>query len=376
MALIANSFDPVFEERAGGHVHLVEVAKRWTAFDLLIFGPASARAAFERDVPGARFITMPSCEHLTKNRAVVFLYRALTSFTVRAQLRSCDAIVCLSQFLPDVVPAVLARPSRATVVLWHLMEPPWRREGSLVNNYIAYSAEQMGLWLVKRFFGVVVVGSDLLARQMRLEGHTHYAITTNGVEHLGTTRSESRDTASHHALFIGRLHPAKGLDDLIEAWRLVHQRFPEATLSIVGRGADEYRSHLQRAIARYGLQSSVFLRVGIEDSQKEALLSDAGVFVFPSHEEGWGIALAEAMAYGLPCVTYDLEIFSEIFPAGRLSAPLGDIRALAQRIVDLFENPLEYRRAAQEALQLSRHFSWERAAAIEGNVVKSLAGTA
>lgn len=89
-----------------------------------------------------------------------------------------------------------------------------------------------------------------------------------------------------------------------------------------------------------------------------------------------GIAVAEAMAFGLPCLTYDLDIFREIFIAGRLTVPAGKVGALADLIVTLLTNETIRRRYAEEALELSRAFSWSRAAQIEGDALSEIAGNA
>ncbi len=135
---------------------------------------------------------------------------------------------------------------------------------------------------------------------------------------ISSQRSSVRDTARRSleaslphlalpkgarlALYTGRLHHAKGLDDLVQAWGSVVGRHANARLWIAGEGA--YGLELETLIRQHGLEDSVVL-AGAFDMVDE-LLTAADVFVLPSHEEGMSLSLLEAMAAGLPVVATDI----------------------------------------------------------------------
>lgn len=62
------------------------------------------------------------------------------------------------------------------------------------------------------------------------------------------------------------------------------------------------------------MDNHITMLESVPDDYLYSLLKSSKVFVFPSHEEGWGIAVCEAMAAGLPIVAYDLAPFREFFP--------------------------------------------------------------
>jgi glycosyltransferase involved in cell wall biosynthesis len=101
-------------------------------------------------------------------------------------------------------------------------------------------------------------------------------------------------------LFLSRLHPVKRVDLLLAAWPLVTMAQPDAKLIIAGQGEPNYVREL-RALAE-PLGDSVRFVGFVEGKEKAALLGEADVFVLPSQHENFGIAVLEALAFGLPVV--------------------------------------------------------------------------
>lgn len=118
-------------------------------------------------------------------------------------------------------------------------------------------------------------------------------------------KSESRNKGAGNgrktAVFLGRIHPVKGLKNLVEAW---HRVRPAGWHCILA-GPDEvdHRKELE-ALLRSRNLTGVFEFPGMmEDEQKWALLREADLFVLPSFTENFGVAAAEALACGVPVIT-------------------------------------------------------------------------
>ena len=129
------------------------------------------------------------------------------------------------------------------------------------------------------------------------------AIVPNGVELPQAPKSEPRTVKGEEriALCVTRLHPKKGLLDLIEAWSEVQP----AGWRMVIAGADEdgHRAELEAAIAWRRL-TGVFEFVGsVNAEQRQALYNKADLFVLPSRSENFGMSIAEALAHSLPVIT-------------------------------------------------------------------------
>ena len=175
--------------------------------------------------------------------------------------------------------------------------------------------------------------------------------------------SEERRAQARRRLGIGpeqpvllntaRLLARKGQRELVEAMPAVLRELPGARLLIAGEGPE--RQALEARIEQLGLGGSVTLLGPREDIPE--LLAAADLFIFPSHYEGHGGALVEAMLAGLPLVVADTPVHRESIEPGvsGILVPMADPQALARAAVDLLLNP-------DRARALGRH---ARAEALE-----------
>ncbi|MFO0901400.1 MAG: glycosyltransferase family 4 protein [Pirellulales bacterium] len=153
-------------------------------------------------------------------------------------------------------------------------------------------------------------------------------------------------------VYTGRLHEAKGLRDLVEAWTTVLRRWPYARLWLVGEGPD--REELYEKILDLGLRGFVMMPGSFDDVQD--ILNAADVFVLPSYQEGMSVSLLEAMAAGVPVVATDIPGNRLIVDHQRhgLLTPTRDPARLAQAICDVLGQPEASQRRAAAAFQRVR----------------------
>lgn len=100
---------------------------------------------------------------------------------------------------------------------------------------------------------------------------------------------------------IGRLCPQKNQVFLLDIFHELHHIYPQSILMLIGTGQDERQ--LKEKVLKLGLESKV-LFLGVQENIPD-LLQAMDVFIFPSRFEGFGIALLEAEAVGLPCIASD-----------------------------------------------------------------------
>jgi glycosyltransferase involved in cell wall biosynthesis len=107
-------------------------------------------------------------------------------------------------------------------------------------------------------------------------------------------------SGSRRALFLGRLHPVKGLPILLEAWASV--RPPGWTLELAGPDEDGHRRDLEQLVKKYGLSAAVVFSGSASDVQKWQRYASADLFILPSHSESFGMAVVEALASCIPVI--------------------------------------------------------------------------
>ncbi|MBF2719723.1 glycosyltransferase family 4 protein [Psychrobacter sp. NG254] len=137
-------------------------------------------------------------------------------------------------------------------------------------------------------------------------------------------------------LAVGRLTYQKGFDLLLQSWLEVHKSMPDWKLKIVGEGED--RVTLARFIEENELKESVEL-VGNTNNISE-YYKEAEIFCLSSRFEGFGMVLIEALAFGLPIVSFDCEVGpAEILQdTGSILVPQNDTSELTSSLIKMMSN--------------------------------------
>lgn len=117
-------------------------------------------------------------------------------------------------------------------------------------------------------------------------------------------------------LFMSRLHPLKGLDYLLEAWRCVAGDHPGWCLMIAGPDEKGYGERLKRKVQSLGLESRVTFCGPVYGEEKVQVMQNAELFVLPTRSENFGIVVAEALACGVPVITTKGAPWSELLGRG------------------------------------------------------------
>jgi len=113
-------------------------------------------------------------------------------------------------------------------------------------------------------------------------------------------------------LFLGRLHPKKGCDILLEAFARIQSR---DSISLIFAGPDQigWEPELRRQVERLNLSDRVIFTGMLKGEMKQGAFAAADAFVLPSHQENFGIAVVEALAAGVPVlISNRVNIWREI----------------------------------------------------------------
>ena len=147
--------------------------------------------------------------------------------------------------------------------------------------------------------------------------------------------------------FIGRLSDVKGIPVLIKAMPLILKEIPSANLMIIGQGPQE--ALLKKLTQDLSLNSQVRFESAINQTQD--LLPAFDVFVMPSLMEGLGLSVMEAQACGIPVVASQVGGLVDLIEEGLSGylVPVNDPAALADRIIEVLEDPNAAKKMANQA---------------------------
>lgn len=162
-------------------------------------------------------------------------------------------------------------------------------------------------------------------------------------------------------LFLSRLDGKKGIPVLLEAFAKVQHECPQAFLIVAGDGDPLLLQTLQHQSKRLGIGSAMLWAGHVAGERKRAALAGADVFVLPSRSENFGIALLEAMASGLACVTTPGVALAcdEACRDAVVRTPVDDAEALALECIRLIKDDALRQRLANGARTAALNYSSE-----------------
>jgi len=155
-------------------------------------------------------------------------------------------------------------------------------------------------------------------------------------------------------LFLSRIDPKKGLELLLQAFAQVKRHIDDALLVLAGSGSDGHVRSLRTSTDRLGISSHILWTGNLSGYDKDAAFAAAKVFVLPSYSENFGIAAAEALAAGVPCILTDRVALTEYLRTNEsaLVVPC-DSSAIAHAICRLLSEPETRARLAKRGKHLA-----------------------
>lgn len=205
------------------------------------------------------------------------------------------------------------------------------------------------------------------AASMRAYGLTNPVAVIPNATDLPEIAPRPAREARKTLLFLGRIHPKKGLSELVDAWGRACDARPELArqwrLAIAGWDDGGHLEALTAQVAAQGVSANIDILGPAFGEEKDRLLRDADAFILPSFSEGLPMSVLEAWAYRLPVLMTRECNLPEGFERGAAAEITRDPDALASRLVtELLGTDLTPMGEAGRAL-VEERFSWQRIAA-------------
>lgn len=353
MRILMLSWRDLKHPKSGGaEVLTQETLKRLVAdgHQVTWFATRFPGAAAEATIDGVRIIR--------QGRAWTVQFRAWR--WLRKRREDYDRVIDQINTLPFLTPWYVPARQRRFFIM-QLAREYWFRESPGLFRLLSPVGYLLEPWSLRRYRktrGVTISQStkdDLVALGLPARSITiiPMAITVRSTAKLPAKPGPPT------VIILGRLTPAKFVEEGIEVFKVIQQEHPPARLWIAGRGQPAYREHLERLAKRQGLRNVKF-HGAVSEAEKQRLLRQAHLLVFTSHREGWGLIVNEAAAFGTPSVGYDAPGVRESIGEPSQLASSGDAAALAERALALLGDPVRYDRQRRRAWQRAKKMSYDR----------------
>lgn len=181
-------------------------------------------------------------------------------------------------------------------------------------------------------------------------------VVLNGLDYAAYSKKESFKPV---VMFLGRLERTKNPVEAIEAFLLARKSIRTLRLFIAGDGLER-----QYLTDKYKDCPDIRFFGFVSEANKYELLREASILLIPSLREGWGQAVTQANMTGTPSIGYDVEGIRDSILDGKTGflVPKGDVSAMADKIIYLFNNQQALKEFSGNALEYARTFSWDESA--------------
>lgn len=307
-----------------------------------------------------------------------YLFRVWGSYRKLIKLKEADIIYSSTNVLPDVAPAFfykLTHPGTPWIArVHHLIEHPTKRPGNLLVNIVSYLMQSFSNFMMRsKSDKVIALHSKLANTLVKLKFKKgKLSVLGAGIDFEKINKAKNYEGKSFEGIFVGRIHPSKGVYDVVKIWQEVVKKVPNAKAIIVGGGSIEQEKKLRLQIQKSNLSKNLIFVGYLSDEELYSNLKSSKIFLFTDYEAGWGLAIGEAMAAGLPVIGYNLKVFGGVFKKGYITVPIGNKNIFAEKIIDLLNNPDKYQKLKKEALEQAHQLSWEKASKKIQKIIKKL----
>ncbi|MDB5179799.1 MAG: hypothetical protein JWN12_431 [Candidatus Saccharibacteria bacterium] len=295
-----------------------------------------------------------------------YVIRSLQTYKILRKENIQSIYSCSDVAYADVWPAYFVTGNNPNIKwltrIYHVLLPPDSRQGNHLVNLIVFKLQRLSFWMMKRRSSRILALNQKLYDEVLFLGFPKdkLGILGAGIDFKAINSFKAEKKYPYDVAVLGRIAPVKGIFDMVKIWKKVHAELPDVRLAWIGGGGDTYKNQLTSMLIENSLTDSFSLTGFVDKDIAYSILKSAELFLCPDHENGWGLAVCEAMASGLPVVSYDLDIFGSVYKKGFRTAPLYDTEGFANIIIELLKSEGKRKQLASEATKQAEQFDHQQ----------------
>ncbi len=377
LLIIANN--NIGTSQSGGDTIFLQFIKNWQKkIDITVIGSAESKRLLRRYQLKPKFIQSDSinnnCYPTTLNIILHCFRRTFKAFKIflkhKKIFKESEYCYTASDFIPDFIFGLLYKsvnPKGEWFCAQYLFAPspsdkntPYRTQP--LKGFLYYFFQKITKKLANKYADIIFITSE--PDKKYFPGKKVIVVQggvdiTSSEKYLKSNKVKPVSSRQFDAVFIGRLHPQKGVLELVDIWKIVVNKIPSAKLALIGDG--QLKKDLESKIKEYKLNKNITLFGFRSGEKKYKIFKESKIVLHPAIYDSGGMAVAEAMAWGLPGVSFDLESLKTYYPEGMLKSPLNNYQHFAGNIIRLLKDKKLYNQISSEALKLIRNkWDWSK----------------
>jgi len=358
--------------KSGGVTRLIELMRQFSdqGCNVKIMTTIGGYKLFQREEVRGTFKIVKSSiiwktETSNIQRAISYLIATVYALFALSKKQNNDAVYSSSDYFCDVIPAVyhkiLYPKTKYFAMVHHLAKRSSITKRRSIFDIVSEICQLISFQLIARFADTVflyenIEGISIGKRLINIKP-VKLDYVKNGVDFK--LISQSRATSERYeACFVGGLRASKGIFDLIEIWEKVVELLPSARVIVIGAGTKETLDHVHLHINKCQLSNNIILIGEKNGVELFGLIKSSKMLIAPSHEEGWGIAICEALASDIPVVAYELDVYTYLGNS-IVRVPMSNTHFFAKAVVsNLNKNNLDFQLSYFKS-HIKPEISWE-----------------
>ena len=260
--------------------------------------------------------------------------------------------------------------AREKETVWAGLRRRYRQHFNPLSLIYSLTTDAMRNIAIERTNLIIAVSKAVRDDLAIYRGEFGVPVTGNGVD-TEKFRPHKRKKI-YDSVFLGRLHPQKGIDNLLKAWKIVVSRFPKAQLAIIGWENPPYPHQYQELSRSMDLEGNVEFKGFVKDHEIAPLLSASRLFVFPTRYDGFANTVTESLACGIPGVISDIPALRENHSEVCIFVKPNDIDGLAEAIIRMMSDDALRERLARKARKHASKFRWDEVVSLESRSIRSI----
>jgi glycosyltransferase involved in cell wall biosynthesis len=245
-------------------------------------------------------------------------------------------------------------------ILKHVSSKPSVNNLSLLSK-IGFCAELFSLLKISEKTVILAVSNSVVGDFSYMNPRMRFVTITPGIGiDLSEYSTELSENFEYHGVFFARLIPEKGIFDLIEIWKFVVNKIPNAKLAICGiTERKETVKKLLEKVRNYHLSNNIEFLGQQNRTKLIEIVTKSYLTVYPSYGDAFSLVTLESLACGTPVIAYDIPAIRHNFSKCKsvFRCPVGNKTSIADTILHVL-TAMERKTLTREAKKFSTSYDW------------------